>query len=427
MADNYSTKSVLVADNGIFACLAETLAASFGKVFYHSPWVSAFPSSRQTELGEGFADFERVDDIWEIIDDVDLFVFPDLYQGPLQEYLVSLGKRVFGSRNGDELENDRTQAKAHFKGLGIPQVSYKVVKGMEALRKYIQENDKEKLWIKINRTRGDTETFCVEGYDLGKNRLDKLESELGPVAEHMDFIVENNLDFLDVALDTHAIDGKYPSVGMFGMEEKDEAYVCAVKNWDDLPSELTDIYDKLSDTLHKFQYRNFFSLECRATEKKMFMGDPCTRVGSPVFELQLYMIQNLAEILWHGAAGELVEPKYSAKFGFEVLIRSDWAMKNPLLVEVPKAFRKQVKFHYASRFDGQIWIMPQRGNDTIGSIVTTGDHIYDCFSEAEKISDQIKGTGIKTCISAIPSVKKNIDHLQEWGVDMVGKGIILQP
>jgi hypothetical protein len=80
---DYSTKSVAVCDNGIFSALAETLSASFGKVYYTAPWISAFPSSYQLEVGEGFPNFERVHDIWEIVDDVDLFVFPDLFQGPL--------------------------------------------------------------------------------------------------------------------------------------------------------------------------------------------------------------------------------------------------------------------------------------------------------------------------------------------------------
>ena len=149
-------------------------------------------------------------DIWGIIDEADLFVFPDLHNGPLQEYLVGQGKRVWGARMGDELETARTEAKAYFKELGIPQAKYEVVQGMTALRKFLKGRD-DKVWVKISLTRNDTETFPVTGYEGSKNRLDKFEAELGPAAEQMEFIVEDDLpDTLDIAIDTIASTASSP-------------------------------------------------------------------------------------------------------------------------------------------------------------------------------------------------------------------------
>src|SRR5271157_6585889 len=118
---DYSSNSVCIVDNGIFAEVARSLGKRFGRVYYTSPWVADFPSSYKTELGEGFTDYERVDDIWDIVNDIDLFVLTDMHQGSLQEYLSSIGKRVWGSRSADELECYRTDAKEHFAGLSIPQ------------------------------------------------------------------------------------------------------------------------------------------------------------------------------------------------------------------------------------------------------------------------------------------------------------------
>jgi hypothetical protein len=414
---DFSTKSVAVCDNGIFSELASTLAESFGKTYYTSPWVSAFPSSTHTEIGEGFPNFERVSDIWEIVDDVDLFVFPDLFQGPLQEYLAGKGKRVFGSRNGDELENYRDESKAHFKELDIPQGPYEVVKGMTVLRRYIKSRGEEKLWIKINLTRGDTETFSIESYDLAKNRLDKLEADLGPVAEVMKFVVEDNLpETIDIAIDTHAIDGKYPGRTLLGTEEKGEAYVCAAKDWAEMPSRLVDIYDKLSPTLEKFQYRNFLSLECRCQGKKILLGDPCARAGSPPFELQLNLLENLPDILWYGAEGKMIDPEYRAKYGFELIVHSDWADKNPLLLEFPAKYRDQIKLRYSTKFGEQTWIMPQGGGPRVAAVVTYGDDLESCFSEAEEISKTLRGFKLETFTRAIPQLRKNIEKLREWSI-----------
>jgi len=417
MPENYKTRSVCVVDNGIFSELADKLSESFGKTYYTAPWVSAFPSSYQVEIGEGFSNFEHVNDIWEIVDDVDLFVFPDLFQGPLQEYLADKGKRVFGSRNGDELENYRGEAKRHFDEVGIPQAPYKIVKGMEQLRRYIKSRGNDKLWIKINLTRKDTETFALEGYEGVKNRLDHIEADLGPVADAMQFIVEDHLpDTIDIAIDTHCIDGSYPALTLLGTEEKGEAYVAAVKPWNKLPSSLTDIYDKLAPALKQYGYRNFLSLECRTRKKEIWLGDPCCRAGSPPFELQLNMLQNLPEILWEGADGKMVEPEYADRYGFELIVHSEWADKNPLRLEFPEEFRDNIKLRYASKFEDGIWIMPQGGGPRVAAVVTHGDSLEDCFAEAEEISLQIKGIKVETFAHSIPALRKSLEKMKDSGV-----------
>lgn len=414
--EDLKSKTVCIVDNGLFAELARTLSRSFGKVYYTSPWVADFPSSTKTELGEGFSEYERVGDVFEVIDEVDLFVFPDLHNGPLQEYLVAQDKRVWGGRRGDELETSRAEAKDYFKTLGIPQAKYEVLQGMSALRKYLKRRD-DKVWVKISLTRNDTETFPVEGYEGSKNRLDRLEAELGPAAEEMEFIVEDDLpDTLDIAIDTYCIDGKYPKAACLGTEKKDEGYICAVMDWTKMPSRLTDIYEALSPTLEKYQYRNMLSLESRVGKEEIYLCDPCCRGGVPPFDLQLNLIENLAEILWEGADGKLVEPKYAGKFGAQFILKSVWATENPLLVEFPNKYRDRLKFRYATMFGKELWIMPQGGAD-FGSIVTCGDSLDACFAEAQEIAEQVKGTQVECCIGSVDGLKKNLESFRKIDVE----------
>lgn len=417
MAD-HSTHSVCICDNGIFAEVARKLSQSFGHVYYTSPWVADFPSSYKTELGEGFPDYERVDSIWDIIDDVDLFVFTDLHQGPLQEYLASIGKRVWGSRNADELECNRTAAKEHFKELGIPQAPYKIVTGMDELRKYIRSRGHDKLWVKINRTRGDTETFSVEGYDLAKGRLDTMEAEFGPVAESRDFVVEDNLpDTLDIAIDTYCIDGEYPSRAMLGVEQKDMGYVCSVKDWNKMPPALVDIYDKISPTLEQYKYRNLIAFESCVGAKGLWLADPCCRFGSPVSELELNMIANLPEIMWEGSGGKLVEPQYRGRYGCEVLIKSKWSPEKPMLIEFPEEYRDQIKLRYAAQFGKETWILPQNSGEEVGAIVAYGNSLESCTEEVKEIGEQVRGTELTVTSGSMDDLKDNLSDLSSWGID----------
>ena len=411
------SKTVLISDNSLFAELARTLSKSFGRVLYTSPWIADFPSSSKTEIGEGFPEYERVKDIWSIIDEVDLFVFPDLHNGPLQEYLVGRGKRVWGARMGDELETARTEAKDYFGTLGIPQAKYEVVQGMTALRKFLKGR-KDKVWVKISLTRNDTETFPVEGYEGSKNRLDKFAAELGPAAEEMEFIVEDDLpDTLDIAIDTYCVDGKFPKMACLGTEKKDEGYLCSVQEWAKMPSALTGIYETLAPTFERYSYRNVLSLESRMGKDITYLCDPCCRGGSPPFELQLNLIENLAEIMWEGADGKLVEPKFAGKYGAQFIIESKWSINNPLLVEFPEKYREQIKFRYATMYGKELWIMPQK-SDTPGfaSIVTCGESPDACFEEAQEIAGSIRGIGIECQIGSMDGLKKNLEQFAAWGV-----------
>src|SRR5262245_27379488 len=130
---SYKNKTALVYDNGLFVELAITLRKEFGRVLYFAPWVTGFPKSNSLMVGQGIKGIERVSLIWPHVDDVDLFVFPDVYEGALQQYLVDQGTRVWGCRMGEELELDRAASKEHCAALGIDIGPYKVISGLDAL------------------------------------------------------------------------------------------------------------------------------------------------------------------------------------------------------------------------------------------------------------------------------------------------------
>ena len=97
----YSGQSVCVVDNGLMCWLAVTLAKDFGKVWYCKPSMGeAFPKSNEIRVGKGLPGVTLCEDYHEILDEVDTWVFPDVYFAGLQSHLQSLGKNVWGSRYG---------------------------------------------------------------------------------------------------------------------------------------------------------------------------------------------------------------------------------------------------------------------------------------------------------------------------------------
>src|ERR1017187_4256402 len=126
---DFKTKSCLVWDSGCYVEIAVRLARDFGKVYYHTPVCFSYPTNYEKSVGKGLEDegVERVDNVWDYIDEVDLIVLAEGNTGSLVDYLRSKGKRVWGGGKGEELEYDRESAKEYMKHLKLPVNEYECI------------------------------------------------------------------------------------------------------------------------------------------------------------------------------------------------------------------------------------------------------------------------------------------------------------
>jgi hypothetical protein len=414
---DYKSKTVCVWDNGLFIECAITLARDFGKVLYYVPWQSGYPSSNITIIGRGVPNLKQIENPWPFIDEIDLWVFPDVYEGATQEFLASLGKRVWGGRRGEDLELDRAGSKEYLASLGIDIGKWYLVNGVKALRKHLERHDDQ--WVKISKTRGDGETFHSENYDLVKPRIDELEYKLGAKGDIMEFIVEDAInDAVEVGYDGYTIDGKYAKNAMFGIEIKDKGLVMKTLKYDALPIEVSSVNDKLSQAFREFGYRGMFSSELRITrDHTPYMIDPCCRCGSPPSELMWEMVSNWADIMWEGALGTVVEPVFTAKWGAELLLISDWGDRNWQPLEFPKSIRRNVKLRYLTIIDGKYYQVPQASaHPEIGAVVATGDTMEAAIKNVTEIAEKVKGFYVDVHPEALNEATEQFDKLKEFGI-----------
>jgi hypothetical protein len=402
----------LVWDNGIFTEIAVTLAKSFGRVLYYVPWTSGMPKSNALMIGEGLEGIERVISPWPFFDDIDLWVFPDVYEGELQEWLASQGKRVWGCRMGADLELDRPKSKEESKKLGIDIGPYKVITGLDALRKHLKANDDQ--WVKISGTRGDMETFGAKTYEKVEPRLDELEHNLGALKKVMTFTVEEGInDAVETGYDGYCIDGRFPKGAMTGVEVKDEAYLMKTIRWNELPDQVRSVNEKLAPALKRYGYRGFISTEVRCTKDgKAYLIDPCCRAGSPPNELYQVMMDNMAEAIWYGAEGIVIEPEFRAKWGAEVLLISEWADQNWMHVSFPDKIRENVKLRNFCRIEDQYYVIPQwTGSAEIGAVVALGDTPDQAIENCKKIAEQVEGHLLDKPVDALDIAREQLDQV----------------
>lgn len=397
---SYRSKTVCVYDHGLFVELAITLSKSFGRVLYYAPWETGAPKSHVRCVGEGVDGIERVASIWPHLDEVDLFVFPDVYEGALQEYLAKLGKRVWGCRMGEELELDRVAVKEHCRALGIDIGPYTVHRGLDALRSHLKRHDNQ--FVKIPALRGDMETFKADNYALIEPRLNELANNVA--SKTMEFICEDEIpDAIEVGYDGYTVDGRFPKEGIVGVEVKDQAYVCAAMPYRELPESVRGVNGCLAGTLKDYTYRGFISTEIRATpDGKAYLIDPCARCGSPPSELYQVMISNIADVMWEGAGGVVIEPELIKPFGAELLLISEWADKNWQHVEFPKSIREHVKLRNLMVIEGEYYVAPQsNGTTAVGAVVAMGDTQEEAIAECKRLAEMVEGYSIEKPVAAL--------------------------
>jgi hypothetical protein len=407
-----------MVDNGLFISFAELLGRHFGKVLYFMPWVSAFPKSNATLVGTGLPNVHRIRDIWSHLEDIDLFIFPDVYDGALQLHLESLGKPVWGSRDCEKLELNRIGSKELCKELGIPIGSYEVVTGIDALREYLRENDNQ--WVKISLTRGDMESFGSVNYSLIETRLDQLERDLGAKKKVMQFIVEDSIDpAVETGCDVITIDGKFPKHSLYGFEGKDKCYIAKSCLYEEIPEEIRSVNGKLADMFKVERFRGFWSTEIRITPKRVpYLIDPTPRMGSPPGELYMNMISTWPDILWQGAHGNLVEPVFEAKFGAELLLHSTFADENWLPVDFPKKYADNVKLRNCCMIESRRYIAPQWvGLPEVGAVVAMGDTLEDAIEECQEIGEAVQAYYLEVYPNAFDLMVDKVKELESYGIN----------
>ena len=411
MSDDLASKTVCIVDRGLFCDVSTILAQSFGRTLLNIETLTNSPTSSQLRVGEGLDGVEKIASIWDHLDEIDLFVFPDLYQGPLQQYLSEQGYRVWGSRLGDKLELDRAFAKDLCKDVGLAIGPYDIVTGIDALRKHLKAHDDR--YVKISESRGDFETFHSPSFAVAEPWLDEIARKLGVLKDSKAFIVEEPIqDCVELAYDGYSVDGQFPSHAMHGVEIKDRGYIGRFEAYADMPDAVKEINEALAPVLKSYEYRNIFAVEARVQGDTPFVTDFCTRFCNPPSQLATLMYTNIAEIFWHGAAGELVDPTPKGKWGAQVQLLSGLTKEQWQIVDFPAKVREHVRLSYPVKLDGRYAVTPEGvAMAVVGAIVATGDTMDEAIENVKEIAEQVKGYSLEIGVECFDEAQEEFDKL----------------
>lgn len=388
---------ILVVDNGAFLSFGQALVPD-ADVLYFSTWGAVAPSSKDAMVGRDVPGIERVDSLWNYIDDVDVVAFPDIGFGDLQTHLRQNGYAVWGSGKAEMLEVDRWEFKRLLMKLGMPVVETRHVIGLDALRTILEKEDD--LYVKTSFFRGDFESFHHVTWDLSEPWWQELAYRMGPHGPEMETLVEVPAPGSEVGFDGFVIDGRFSTQSAWGIECKDHGYIGQTVSVSDLPSCLIEANEVLAEPLRVMGARSCYSNEVRVTEDgTAYISDPACRCGAPPFAAMSLWITNWVEIVVAGASGDLVEPEYAAPFAAEIELAKQfkdtsmatWLEHQWLALEITPAALPWVRLRRPVVIDNRWWSIPHSWLDIVGSAVGLGETPEEAIDAALRVADQVKG------------------------------------
>lgn len=411
-----------VVDYGYFIELASRLAIDLDTVFYHAPTDSEFQEVKTSVQGDGIEGVERIREFLtpEIISETDLFIFPDIGYAGVQRYLRSIGKAVWGSFRATEYEIYRTKFIDLLKEVNLPVVKSQKIIGLSNLKKHLA--DCENKWIKVDRFRGNMETWKHIDFERSENKLDELAIEFGAVKEHIVFVVQDNLKSdVEAGYDGWTIDGQFPQKCFHGFEEKNELYLASQVEYENLPQQILEVNEALIPVFKETGYRNWCASEIRIKDGVPYFIDPTFRIPGMSGEHQLETCSNISEVIWAGANGIIVEPEFTHLFAAAATLHhSDgdgW-----LTMGVPKEIRKWIKLNHFFQLDGLYHFAP-RCNDEVGLVIGVGDSIKEAIGHLKDNFEALDGEQVSIEFDNFKDLLEEATEATDQGIEFTDQPI----
>lgn len=412
---------VCVIDQGIFAELAESLSDNGrNSVVYLPNWTKSHPQFQDNCVGQNFGHLNKqnsfyAEDGTNWIDWCDLIVNPDCFDNDwIRLFKKEYGKTksIFGSGAGEALESDRWKLKKVIKNANLPlQKSYHVT-GVDKLIKLLTESPNK--YVKINIWRGDMESFFAKDLKSVEAKLNRLKTCFGPLADEVDFVVEDVID-TDVEI---GFDGFFNGIDFvptcfMGYEYHKFFYLGKVVKFKDIPPSIKETMTALKPTLQKMDYRGAISTEEKiVSQKEHYFLDICSRFMNPGGICYGDWIKNLPEVVYKVGLKQSVDLQCPDAYVGCILLDSPDAKEEYVYIDVKKENKDKIKIFCPFQTKDKSYYQVKGCTSTI-VVTATGSSPKDVIDKLKKYAELVDCSGL------------NKDVINEMDVmyDIIKKGV----
>lgn len=386
-----SQLKILVIDTNLAIDHAVRFAEDGHVVYYHVADITAFPKLTDTCSGDGIEGIAKVEDFASVVDSVDLVYFTDNCFPFLARSLREKGKVVYGPT--PELvkwENDRIYAYKRMKGLGIGVPDGEVVRGVKELVKWIEgrEDGKTRFWVKVNKVRGNVETFSVLSSREAETMI--AQADFGPYMNELEFLVQMDCSGVEIGVDAWVCGRGVLKPYSYTIEEKGRGNIAV---WVEGNGFEQMFYSKVQRVVEEDDYRCNLSIEGFWDGVDLKVIDVTARNPYPVSALYPRFVENFTEVVWAVANNEVVDVKVDRgnKYMAEITVSTDvsdmWRVINSGDGEYKVKGVDGVGYRRVVRKDGQYWFVP--GDGLVCTCNARGKSPEEALEKAKKIAEGV--------------------------------------
>jgi len=412
-------------DKGLFIHIAQRLAEDVGTMEYFSPYEEAFTRPHKKRLGEGVPGINRIYHFFENIDDVDLFIFPDVGMGDLINDLRERGKRVYGvGLEGQQIELVRFELKKILKQRGLFSAPYVEKDGFDKLVAHLMNNPD--VYVKVNDDcRGIVESFYVKDFKSAKNKLYKLAFDLDCFAETTPFMVEQPIfpgkKGVEMG-DDWSFANDYLPFGCYGIERKGDSYGGRFIPYEKLPQPVRVVTDAMRPVFKRGDVRSARSTEIRfgRIDGKVVgsFGDACQRFGCPPSGVITRGYSNLPEIFYRMAGLEPVVPKFTKEYCAEIIVGGSSVNDEAVEIFLDEKHMNRVLLRQYCKIGDQIFRVPQKDGTLVCECIGFGDSLIEAQQQARESVELVDFEGKTWQVDTFDEMDGELERASKMGVGL---------
>ena len=386
----FEEDKVLVVDTNLGLEHALGIARSGYETYYAVVHADPYPRMNDEICGYGFEEIKKIWDWGEGLEEgCNVIVFTDSGFGYLADWFRSKGYAVFGSDAVTErLELDRVYARRVFEKLGIAVPEGKVVRGVKGVMQAITEAD-GKVFVKINRVRGDVETFATD--DPYEAEVILSRGAFRILGDDVMFVVEKKCEGIEVGVDTWFNGNNFLGVVAETIELKGCGNLTKFVSIED--SIWYDVLMKLEPYLRRNGYRGMFCMEGFWDGDKITVIDPCPRMPYICSYAYPKVLEEYGNLIVSVASGEDAEVKPIGKYSVQIGVYTDdpntWR-----IIRYERDDAEWIAYRRVIKKDGKIWFVP--GDYVVAVAVSVSDDLNNAFREAIERAEAVSTSNIYT-------------------------------
>jgi hypothetical protein len=377
--------------------------------------ISAYPSLQDSISGYGFDEIIKTYDWSGILSKVDTVVFLDSGFSSLIDSLRKAEYNVFGANaDVEKLEFNRIEFRKVMDKLGIKTTPAEVIHGVDNVMEFLKKN-KGKWYIKLNKFRGDVETFCSHSVAEAATLLYPSFPVMG---DEMDFILEKEIeDGTEIGCDAFFNGERFLKTYFFTVEQKGCGNMSLAVN----RSVLDETLEKLTPYLKENNYHGAFCLEGFYTKKGEFLfTDPTPRCAFPCSAQWALAIKDYDKFLRGVASGKIDDFEVFHSFQIQQSFFADNAKKwREIIINDENLIKnkQRISLRKAIKINGSIYFVPD--DDLILSCNGAGDSWEEAIKNALDCADMVSAYQSAPATGSMKFFKETIDNLEKYGIKLV--------